>query len=402
MDDKGYLRTITTHYSGVLKEAVAEEQLDFLLLMEDYGHMYTAAIEGDSRLVALPYTECAKEVFAKQIFYGDAYIDALTSQGLRAEQVVPMCFPLQHKWATEHHLWIPPAWTSKRPFRWYWTRRRNKKSPEGWALSQVLIDQLKRLRPKYLWVFSGIPVSQYDIANWRLYTERVMLWWSAALWPGYPYECFDLILSGIPSLVEQFRSQGMQAAYLAHAFDRRIVQRVPVAAERKPRVAFVGSLTSDHADRITFLDALARRVDVDFYGRGVEYLPSDSPLRKRYCGPAWGDDLYTVYGSYLVVFHKNIGVAGASASAKRLFEATGMGACVIAEASDDMPSLFQPEHEIVTYASFDECVEKIAYLLGHPQVALQIGQRAQQRTLAEHTYVQRVQQILRYTEQFGF
>jgi spore maturation protein CgeB len=229
-----------------------------------------------------------------------------------------------------------------------------------------------------------------------------MLWWPAALWARYPYERFDLILSGIPSLVEQFRSQGIQAAYLAHAFDRRILQRVPVATERIPRVAFVGSLTSDHADRITFLDALARRVDVDFYGRGVEYLPADSPLRKRYRGPAWGDDLYSIYGSYLVVFHKIIGVVGTSASAKRLFEATGMGACVMAEASDDMPGLFQPEHEIVTYATFDECVEKITDLLAHPEIALQIGQRAQQRTLAEHTYARRVQQILQYTKQFGF
>ena len=394
--------TTIRYDSGVLKHASAERKLDFLLLMEDYSHMYTTAIKGDAMLAALPYAACAREVFARQIFYGDAYIDALTSQGLHADQVVPMCFPLQHKWAAEHHVWFPPAWTSKRPFRWYWTRRRNRKSPEGWALSQVLIDQLKRFRPKYLWVFSGIPVSQYDIANWRLYTERIILWWSATLWPGYPYEHFDLILSGIPALVEQFRTQGIQAAYLAHAFDRRILQRVPVASERIPRVAFVGSLTSDHADRIAFLDALARRVEIDFYGRGVEYLPSDSPLRTRYRGPAWGDDLYSVYGSYLVVFHKNIGVAGTSASAKRLFEATGMGACVIAETSDDMPSLFQPEHEIVTYSSFDDCVEKIASLLAHPQVALQIGQRAQQRTLTEHTYARRVQQILHYIEQSGF
>ncbi|MGH7889424.1 MAG: CgeB family protein, partial [Thermodesulfobacteriota bacterium] len=338
---------------------------------------------------------CTKQLFSMLFYYGDSYINALDSEGFSGEQIVPKCRSLQYKWAEEHSLWTLPSWVSKRPFRWYWTRGL-KTSPELWDSARILTEQIKRLRPRFIWVFSGVPVSNDDLLKWRPYTESILLWWSSPLTPRFPYKGFDLILSGIPSLVRHFQAEGLNATYLPHAFDHRTLQRVPSFAERIPRVAFVGSLSRNHVDRIRFLDSLSRHVEIDFYGHGLDFLPQDSPLRERYYGPAWGKDLYAIYGSYPIVIHKNIDMAGKSASAKRLFEATGMGACVVTEAEDDLGDLFQPEREIVTYSSFEECVNKIKYLLDNPKEAFQIGKQAQARTLKDHSYERRVQQILNY------
>ena len=122
--------------------------------------------------------------------------------------------------------------------------------------------------------------------------------------------------------------------------------------------------------------------------------PGAQPLRRSCQRPAWGDDLYAVYGSHLLVVHKNIDVAEKSASAKRLFEATGMGACVVTEESDDLENLFVPDVEIVTYSDLDDCATRIEQLLEEPDKAARIGERGQARTLADHTYRRRVEALV--------
>ena len=373
---------------------------DFLLLMQDYRGVYTKTLETNPEINSLPYQMCTKQIFSMLLYYGDSYIHALASEGLTGEQIVPKCHPLQYKWAKEHGMRTLPSWVSKGLFSWCWQGLN--KNPELWDCGRILTEQIKRLGPRFIWVFSGVPVSHNDLRKWRSYTDRILLWWSSPLIPGFPYEGFDLILSGIPSMVKYFQTQGLNAAYLPHAFDHRTLQLIPSSTDRVPRVAFLGSLSRYHTERIEFLDSLSRHINIDFYGHGFDFLPNDSPLRATYHGPAWGKDLYAVYGSYPIVLHKNIDMAGKSASAKRLFEATGMGACVVTEAGDDLGALFQPEHEIVTYSSFEECVNKIKYLLENPEKALQIGRRAQNRTLTDHTYERRVQQIVNYMKELGF
>lgn len=378
-----------------------KNKLDYLLLMEDYQKSYTNTIYKDSRIASLSYDPCTKELFSQFIYYGDAYINALASQGFTAKQIIPTCKPLQYKWATENGMWIPPSWASKRPFNWYWNRRL-KKNPETWALEEIITEQIKTMNPRFVWVFSGVPVSKKTLERWRPYTERIILWWACPLVRGFPYSDFDLILSGIPTLVKYFQIRGINAAYMPHAFDNRIIQNVSPATKKIPRVAFVGSLSDNHVDRIVFLDALSRQVEVDFYGTNPSFLSNESPLRKRYNHPAWGKDLYSVYGSYLLVIHKNINIAGNYASAKRLFEATGMGACVVTETADNERELFKQDEEIVTYSSLEECVDKIKYLLDNPQKAMEIAKKGQNRTLTQHDYKHRVQELLHHMTHLGF
>jgi hypothetical protein len=368
----------------------------FVLLMEDYNNSYTKALDGNPRLLKLPYAERASAAYELSIYYGNSYLTAFAGRGRSVEQFIPMCRPLQYAWAREHHIWTPPRVLSHNPFRTFW-KQRTGKTPQRWALGRIVTEQIKTLRPDVLWIFSGIPITHQDMALWRRYAGQTVLWWSCPLEPNFPYQDFDLILSCIRPLVGYFRDRALRSEYLAHAFDRRILERVPPGEQRRPRVAFAGNLSRAHGERTAFLDGLARQVEVDLFGLGVEHTPEDSPLRGRYHGPVWGNDLYAVYGSYALVIHKNIDVAGTAASAKRLFEATGMGACVVTEAGDDLHELFRPDIEVVTYSSFEECVEKVRYLLAHPSEAMAIGRQGQRRTLAEHTYEHRVDQLLEYT-----
>jgi len=363
-----------------------------LLLMEDYRRTYTEAAREFRPRAALSYQDLSEALFARGIFYGDAYLEAFREQGVGATQVVPTCVPLQRLWAKEHRLRFPPAVLSERPFRWAWTRR-GKLTPLQTALERIVEEQVRVTEPDVLWAFSGVPLRHDAIRRWRSHVRTSVLWWSCELVPDAAYGDFDLIVSSIGPLVDHFRQQGLRAEHMPHAFDRRVLDRVRPSAQRIPRSVFVGNLTSDHAARIQFLDKLSRQVEMDFYGTGVEHLPADSPLRRTAHGPVWGDDLYRVYGHYSAVIHKNIDVAGPSASAKRLFEATGMGAVLITEDSPDLVRLFEPGTEVLTYRGDSEAASKVRAVLSDQQSASQIGHAGQARTLRDHTYEARVRQL---------
>ena len=86
---------------------------------------------------------------------------------------------------------------------------------------------------------------------------------------------------------------------------------------------------------------------------------------------------------------KNLG----SSANMRMFEATGVGTCLLAENTPNVRDLFEPDREIVTYASKEECIEKSKFLLDNPAVCRQIAAAGQARTLRDHTVGRRCTEI---------
>ncbi len=82
-----------------------------------------------------------------------------------------------------------------------------------------------------------------------------------------------------------------------------------------------------------------------------------------------------------------------SASNMRLFEATGVGSCLVTDWKANLNRLFEPDREIVTYESADECAEKVKWLLAHPEERRTIALAGQRRTLKDHSYMQRRVQL---------
>jgi hypothetical protein len=77
----------------------------------------------------------------------------------------------------------------------------------------------------------------------------------------------------------------------------------------------------------------------------------------------------------------------------RVFEATGLGTCLISDRGKEMDKFFVSGKEIVTFSSVQEAVEKIDYLLQHPNERRAIAKAGQDRTLKEHTIMNKCEQI---------
>lgn len=86
-------------------------------------------------------------------------------------------------------------------------------------------------------------------------------------------------------------------------------------------------------------------------------------------------------------------IAKSCAGNQRLFEATGLGSCLVTDWKDNISDLFEPEREVITYKSLDECITKIKWLLNNPSEAEKIGKAGQVRTLRDHTIENRVNRI---------
>jgi spore maturation protein CgeB len=56
--------------------------------------------------------------------------------------------------------------------------------------------------------------------------------------------------------------------------------------------------------------------------------------------------------------------------------------------------LFEAGKEVIVYDSTEECAELIRYYLQHEKERTRIARAGQERTLKEHTYYHRMQELL--------
>lgn len=78
----------------------------------------------------------------------------------------------------------------------------------------------------------------------------------------------------------------------------------------------------------------------------------------------------------------------------RTFELAAAGAFQLVDERALLTECFEPEKEVVTFRNPRELKEKIAYYLNRPEERQAIADRGRARALSEHTYDQRIQQML--------
>jgi len=93
-------------------------------------------------------------------------------------------------------------------------------------------------------------------------------------------------------------------------------------------------------------------------------------------------------------FNQNSAGITAASPNPRTFEISACGTLQIVDYRDDIVQFYQPEAEIVTYQNPGELAEKLDYYLSHEEEREAIALRALQRTMRDHTYANRLSQIL--------
>lgn len=78
----------------------------------------------------------------------------------------------------------------------------------------------------------------------------------------------------------------------------------------------------------------------------------------------------------------------------RIFDVTACGGFLLTDIREDLWSCFEVGDEVVIYRDKMELKEKIRYYLEHPEERREIGEKGMNRTLKDHTYKKRMEEVV--------
>lgn len=373
------------------------------------------------------YDELLDRFVQDRYGWSDHFARHLRALGRDAHEVVPTLEPLQRAWARDHGVEF---------------------SDRSWELDTVRA-QMQQLDPDVVFLQDLYHFDRpFRAALRQVLPPHVLFigWRAATTGEVGTFRDLDLLLSSQPNFVDRFRNAGLDAELLRHGFEPTILDQIGSADTRGVPFSFVGSVGSpegQHAHRHELIGGLLAETPLEVWSpplssinswkreiKGMAYAanrtlaqaglseevrasipligratslnrdPREPTLTDRYPSrwhePVYGREYFELLGRSQLTFNSHIDAAQGSAGNMRLFEATGMGACLITDEKSDLAELFEPDAEVVTYSTLSECVSKVHALLDDEAAAREIGQRGQRRTLAVHTFADRAARLDRY------
>jgi spore maturation protein CgeB len=323
----------------------------------------------------------------------DAWRHALGPRGIEVGEFIANDAVLQRTWLRENGRPIPES--------------------DAEACFAALLGQMESLRPEILFIdcYGAFSASQIAALRQAGGCCRLVVGWCGAPYAhASVFEGFDLILSNIAGFGRRFHQIGLASAHLPHAFDPRLETLGKPWNERSGTV-FTGSLNAMagwHGGRLRLLERVCGTVPVQVFAdfardpnprtvldRLLGRRPEPGPSLARSLRPAvYGRTMWEVLGACRMTINQHITASRGEASNMRLFEATGMGACLVTEAQDNLRDYFEPGSEVVTYRSPRDCAGKLRWLADHPDEARAIAERGQRRVRAQHTFAHRAPVLL--------
>ena len=391
--------------------------MKFLIINTDYPDFLQWLYAQHPGLENRSYKE-QLDVRSKSLFgVADFYSTNLIQLGHEAKELHANNEWIQRAWAREHRIPVQepaiavrkgasllrrvPAFAASAPARWLKScarplLRQRMKQEDSW-LYEILSAQIKHDRPDVILNQDMRGVSATFLSEMKPHYRVLVGQHAATLFTmDSSFQCYDLMISSFPPMVEFFRRQGFSASLNRLGFDPRILTRLPLS-QQKFEVALVGSFSDVHSSRVAFLNDLYTKLDraeiIKIWAPTVDHLPPASPIRGQYMGSAWGYQMYEILNASKMTLNHH-GDVLPYANNMRLFESTGIGTLLLTDWKENLLEMFEPGKEVVTYRTPEECVEKIQYYLTHEAERQTIASAGQARTLRDHTYQHRLQEFV--------
>jgi hypothetical protein len=409
------------------------------------------AYQSHGDLSSRPYAEQQRFLFEKRYMYGDSFSHAMRSLGHTAEEIIYDVEPLQKTWAKEQGIRLESGeWQEKillsqlaeiRPDVVFFQ--------DIYSLSYEKRLVLKQRIPsiRKVVIFRGFPgtdpetLKTLSTADLLLLGSPVLVDWcrKGGLKPHLVHHFFDarileqLDVENKPLYPFTFLGssgygygKGHRDRYwmlfdLLEKTELELWIDEPGKEQRKfwskrarselirllrRGIQYLDPSTLESLQKkVSFYPKLKRLIGEELElkskgeGRGLPARPLSEIFSNRCREPLFGLDMFRALRASKVVLNKHSNPAQGSVDNIRLFQATGVGTCLLTDSGSNMRDLFSPDQEIVTYSSIDECIEKARYLLDHELVRAEIARAGQRRTLKDHTAQVRIQQIDRLIQE---
>ena len=343
-------------------------------------------------LAAIDYSTQLQALLNACFGTSDFYSRHLNSLGCEAHDLVVNCVPLQQAWANANN--VPFSQLAlKIPHRLFRAPLLGKFLAGLPGLMDVAIAQVKAVKPDVLYCQDLSFFPSEVLRELKQYVRLVVGQIACPLPPESFLKGYDLILTSFPHFVYRLREIGVASEYFRIGFDERVLSLLG-NVDKDIDFSFVGGISRHHGGAIPLLEYLTECTTIRVFGYGADSLPSSSPIRQRHGGEVWGLDMYRALARSRITLNRHINVAENNANNMRLYEATGVGTMLLTDRKDNLHKLFDIDREVAVYSSKEEAAEKVSYYLDHPDEAARIAKAGQERTHKEHTYAQRMKELV--------
>jgi spore maturation protein CgeB len=366
--------------------------MKFLILDTDYREFLCWLYKQHPGLERQPYEQQMRVRSESPFGMADFYSSNLRKLGYEAWDIYANNEFMQKAWADELGLRIDcgQSWQFRlrRGLIPWVSRAKNRQ----W-IYEIVTAQIKHYKPDVLLNQAMHGINNDFLRGIKPYVKLLVGQHAATRLPETEnWSVYDLVLSSFPPTLDWFRLKGVPAELNRLGFEPGVLSHLKNGERRIP-ISFVGSFHPVHSTRVEWLEYISSVLEVKVWSPHTNYLPAASPILRSYVGPAWGTEMYQVLrDSRLTLNHH--GNIPPYANSQRLFEATGVGTLLVTDWKVNLHEMFEPGKEVIAYRTFEECLEMIRYYLEHEEEREAIARAGQQRTLRDHTYYKRMQELV--------
>ena len=347
--------------------------------------------EAHPDLKDLNYTEHRSALMADCYGWADFWQKNLEATGkIICADVVVNAEVLQKKWALENSV------------KW---------KEDNWTL-EILLAQIREFRPDILFThdFASVtPVFRHLVRQEVPSIKMIIGWDGVARCDAAHFSGCDLILSCSKHVVDYYCSQGVRSVFFKMGFEASVLSRINLV-ERTTGCSFIGSIyLGSHERRLHRIAEIARQVPVDLHlaisrgrfirsragliARGhfgalwkIRQSWSDYKLISRISKPnLFGIEMYRKLAESRIGLNIHIDASGDRTGNMRLFEVTGMGACLLTDRKSNLADFFEEGKEVVAFNDAADAVAKLKWLLSAPDCCRKIAAAGQTRTIKDHS-----------------
>lgn len=262
--------------------------------------------------------------------------------------------------------------------------------------TDAAVDALTRARPDAVLVVKGDALGSAWWDSLDRARARTAIWlYDELARMSYDDETLGAVgrvFSYSPGDVHSLRERGISAAVLPDGFD----SLTSFVARRDDSVSFIGARYPERERLLRLLASTGEPVIV--YGREWSRHAWDIIRTRRWRGvgvPAYGDvDRATYYGIMAgSLATLNVHGDGHDGFSMRTFEAPGVGALQLIDRVD-VAQHYEVGVETLVFTNDDELLEHVSRARREPSWAQRIRDAGRHRTLAEHTLVHRMREVV--------
>ena len=232
----------------------------------------------------------------------------------------------------------------------------------------------------------------------------------------FKYEGYDFVITCSKYISKYYYDNGIKSYPLEFGFDPKINNLLNANNHNLYNVTFCGSLFPNvHKQRFKLVSYLSKHTPIvissdyesdvkytifskktikSIFTLNQEYFNKYS-IHRRNIGAKYGIEMFQFLHDSKITINSH-GDDIYFAANVRLYEATGVGTCLLTDWKENIAEIFEPNVECITYTTKEEAVDKIKFLLKHDDLRKRIALQGQRKTISNYTYNKRIEGVINY------